>query len=254
MADHSEIEWTEATWNPMTGCTKVSQGCKNCYAERMARRLQAMGNPNYVNGFSLTLHEHALKIPFRWKKPRTIFVNSMSDLFHEDVPVQFIQRVFDVMREASWHTFQVLTKRSERLVELNANIDWPDNVWMGVSVETRSYTFRIDHLRQVGARVKFLSLDEADHASSEPFLSRAEEDALGRDAVVAAERAADLGIAEHDDIGGRPLAFARAGPVLQIPGPRQVREYEGVLGGLTRKNILQRLQVGRRRGKPRQID
>ena len=159
MSARSTIEWTESTWNPLTGCTKISPGCKHCYAERMARRLQAMGNPNYRNGFKLTLHEHVLEYPLRWKKPQMIFVNSMSDLFHRDVPLEFILRVFDVMRRAHWHTFQVLTKRSERLLALDAELDWPPNVWMGVSVENQDYTFRIDHLRQTGAHVKFLSLE-----------------------------------------------------------------------------------------------
>jgi protein gp37 len=159
MANHSEIEWTEATWNPITGCTKISLGCKNCYAERMARRLQAAGNANYANGFKLTLHEHLLDIPLRWKKPRMIFVNSMSDLFHQDVPPQFIQDVFSVMREASWHTYQVLTKRSGRLREADEFLDWPLNVWAGVSVENSDYTFRVDDLRETGAHVKFLSLE-----------------------------------------------------------------------------------------------
>jgi protein gp37 len=159
MANRSEIEWTEATWNPITGCTKISLGCINCYAERMARRLQAMGNPNYAHGFDVTLHEHALQIPFSWKKPRMIFVNSMSDLFHQDVPLEFIQKVFGVMRQASWHTYQILTKRSSRLCELTQFIDWPVNVWMGVSIENSDYTFRIDHLRQTGSHVKFLSLE-----------------------------------------------------------------------------------------------
>jgi protein gp37 len=155
----STIEWTDATWNPVTGCTKVSPGCKHCYAERMAHRLQAMGQPNYANGFELTLHEHMLERPLAWKKPMLIFVNSMSDLFHADVSLEFVQRVFDVMRRASWHSFQVLTKRSERLLELDAQLEWPRNVWMGVSVETESYQFRIDHLRRTGAHVKFLSLE-----------------------------------------------------------------------------------------------
>lgn len=159
MSTCSGIEWTESTWNPLTGCTKISPGCKNCYAERMARRLQAMGQPNYVNGFRLTLHEHMLEQPLGWKKPQMVFVNSMSDLFHRDVPVEFILRVFDTMRRASWHTFQVLTKRSGRLVELDPLFDWPHNVWMGVSVENQDYTFRIEHLRQTRARVKFLSLE-----------------------------------------------------------------------------------------------
>ena len=159
MSTRSNIEWTESTWNPLTGCTKISPGCKNCYAERMAKRLQAMGQPNYATGFKLALHPHVLKKPLGWKKPQMIFVNSMSDLFHRDAPLEFILSVFDVMRRAHWHTFQVLTKRSERLLALNADIDWPPNVWMGVSVENQDYIFRIDHLRKTGAQVKFLSLE-----------------------------------------------------------------------------------------------
>ncbi len=155
----TSIEWTESTWNPVTGCTKISPGCKHCYAERMALRLQMMGQPNYANGFNLTLHEHILALPLSWKKPQMIFVNSMSDLFHEQVPIKFILRVFEVMRGASWHTFQVLTKRSARLQQLDPDIDWPANVWMGVSVESERYTFRIDHLRQTRAHIKFLSLE-----------------------------------------------------------------------------------------------
>lgn len=159
MGADSSIEWTEATWNPVTGCTKVSPGCKHCYAERMALRLQAMGQPNYTKGFELTTHEHMLDLPMRWKKPRTIFVNSMSDLFHKDVPVEFIHRVFDVMQRADWHRFQVLTKRPERVLELSSQLAWTPNVWMGVSVENEKYTFRIAHLRKTGAKVKFLSLE-----------------------------------------------------------------------------------------------
>jgi protein gp37 len=155
----SAIEWTEATWNPLTGCTKVSPGCTHCYAERMARRLQAMGQSNYARGFELTLHEHALALPLRWKKPRLVFVNSMSDLFHEQVPERFIHRVFDVMRQARWHEFQVLTKRATRLEQMSPSIEWPPNVWMGVSVENRHYVSRIAHLRKSGALIKFLSLE-----------------------------------------------------------------------------------------------
>lgn len=155
----SKIEWTDASWNPITGCTKISPGCKHCYAERMAKRLRAMDHPNYATGFQLAMHDHMLEQPLRWKKPQTIFVNSMSDLFHEDVPLAFIQRVFEVMRQASWHRFQVLTKRSERLLELSPEITWPVNVWMGVSVENSDYTFRIDHLRETEAHIKFLSLE-----------------------------------------------------------------------------------------------
>lgn len=155
----STIEWTNATWNPVTGCNKISPGCKHCYAERMAKRLQAMGQPNYVNGFEVTLHPQMLERPLEWKKPMFIFVNSMSDLFHKDVPIEFIQQVFNVMRQASWHCFQILTKRSERLLELNSQIEWPPNVWMGVSVENEDYIFRIDDLRQTHAQIKFLSLE-----------------------------------------------------------------------------------------------
>lgn len=159
MGMKSSIEWTESTWNPLTGCTAISPGCKNCYAERLATRLQAMGQPNYANGFNLTLHDHALELPLQWKKPQTIFVNSMSDLFHRDVPVAFIQRVFDVMRRAHWHRFQVLTKRSARLLQLSPLLPWAPHIWVGVSVENQNYAFRIDHLRQTGAHVKFLSLE-----------------------------------------------------------------------------------------------
>jgi len=155
----SNIEWTDATWNPTTGCNKISPGCKNCYAERMSKRLMAMGVDKYQNGFEITVHEDVLVIPLTWRKPQRIFVNSMSDLFHEEIPEDFVQRVFSVMEEAHWHQFQVLTKRSQRLLELAPRIDWPQNVWMGVSVENTDYTFRIDHLRQTDAHVKFLSLE-----------------------------------------------------------------------------------------------
>lgn len=155
----SAIEWTESTWNPVTGCTKISPGCKYCYAERLAERLRAMGQKNYRNGFRLTLHPDMLEVPLRWKKPQTIFVNSMSDLFHKDVPVDYIRRIFDVIRRAHWHRFQVLTKRSGRLVELDRKIEWTPNLWMGVSVESDRFRRRINDLRATGARVKFLSLE-----------------------------------------------------------------------------------------------
>lgn len=159
MALNSAIEWTESTWNPVTGCTKVSLGCRYCYAERLAKRLRAMGNPNYANGFRVTLHEHMLGVPLKWRTPRVVFVNSMSDLFHEEVPFSFIERVFDVMCRASHHVFQVLTKRSDRLMQLAPNLDWPENVWMGVTVEHADYIDRIDRLRGTPARTKFLSLE-----------------------------------------------------------------------------------------------
>lgn len=155
----SSIEWTESTWNPTTGCDKISAGCKNCYAERMAERLQAMGQPNYVNGFSLAMHPHMLDAPLRWKKPKTIFVNSMSDIFHKDVPIEFIRRVFEVMRSAHWHRFQVLTKRAERLEEIAPQLHWAPNIWMGVTVESEKYIHRIDCLRRTDAKIKFLSLE-----------------------------------------------------------------------------------------------
>lgn len=155
----SSIEWTESTWNPVTGCTKTSPGCAHCYAERMARRLQAMGQPNYVSGFDLTLQEKALELPLSWKRPQRVFVNSMSDLFHKGVPIEFIRRVFDVMCQAHWHQYQVLTKRSERLAELAPLLPWRPHIWMGVSVESAKYTYRIDHLRQTPAQVRFLSLE-----------------------------------------------------------------------------------------------
>lgn len=159
MALRSGIEWTESTWNPVTGCDKVSPGCKYCYAEKIAERLQAMGQPNYMNGFKVTLQPKMLELPLQWKRPQKIFVNTMSDLFHNDVPFEYIQNVFDVMRRANWHCFQVLTKRAERLAELGSKIEWPPNVWMGVSVENSDYTFRIDYLRKTKAKVKFLSLE-----------------------------------------------------------------------------------------------
>ncbi|USG68457.1 phage Gp37/Gp68 family protein [Brevibacillus ruminantium] len=159
MASSSSIEWTEATWNPVTGCTKISEGCRHCYAATMAKRLVAMENPRYKNGFNVTLHYDLIETPLRWKKPRRIFVNSMSDLFHKDVPLEFIQKVFVTMEKASWHTFQILTKRSDRLAELAPYLPWPQNVWQGVSVEDDRVIHRIDHLRTVPAKTRFLSIE-----------------------------------------------------------------------------------------------
>lgn len=159
MAQGSSIEWTEATWNPVTGCTKISAGCKYCYAERMARRLQAMGVHQYRDGFKLTLQPRALELPYTWKKSRLIFVNSMSDLFHVNVPLAYIQRVFAVMNECGHHQFQVLTKRPERAAELSQHFDWTDNIWMGTSVEDERVVERIDHLREIPAAIRFLSLE-----------------------------------------------------------------------------------------------
>jgi len=159
MSLNTAIEWTASTWNPVTGCTKISAGCQNCYAERMSRRLQAMGQPNYRNGFKVTVHDHVLSLPLQWRKPQTVFVNSMSDLFHKSVPKAFIYRAFDVMNQAAWHTFQVLTKRSERLVDLDGSLPWRKNIWMGVTVEDKDNLYRIDHLRKTGAVTKFLSFE-----------------------------------------------------------------------------------------------
>ncbi len=159
MGQKSAIEWTGSTWNPVTGCSKISPGCMHCYAERMARRLHAMGQPNYANGFKLTTHEHALDLPLKWKKPQAIFVNSMSDLFHKDVPLSFIKKVFDVMNSAHWHTFQVLTKRADRLRDLSDKLPWAANIWMGVTVENSDQVYRIDCLRDSGAYLKFLSVE-----------------------------------------------------------------------------------------------
>lgn len=155
----THIEWTDATWNPLTGCTKISAGCKHCYAARMALRLKAMGQPNYRNGFELTLHDHMLDVPLRWRQPRRIFVNSMSDLFHVDVPDEFIQRVFDVMNRAPQHQFQVLTKRADRLQGIAPLLRWTPNIWMGVSVENWRVRWRIDALRRTSAAVRFLSAE-----------------------------------------------------------------------------------------------
>jgi protein gp37 len=159
MALQSSIEWTEATWNPVTGCSKISPGCKHCYAERMAHRLQAIGHPHYRNGFKVSLHEDAIDLPLRWKRPQAIFVNSMSDLYHRDVPLTFIRKVFEVMNQANWHRFQILTKRAERLAELDGKLLWGPHIWQGVTVEHPAYAGRIDLLRQIGAHIKFLSLE-----------------------------------------------------------------------------------------------
>jgi len=159
MAQGSTIEWTNATWNPVTGCTKISPGCKHCYAERMAHRLQAMGVHQYRNAFDLTLQPDSLEIPLRWRQPRRIFVNSMSDLFHKDVPFEFVGRVFRVMESASWHQFQILTKRPEIALTFADRLPWPSNVWMGTSVESALYVHRIATLRQIPAHVRFLSVE-----------------------------------------------------------------------------------------------
>jgi protein gp37 len=173
VAQYSPIEWTETTWNPTTGCDRVSAGCENCYALTLAKRLKAMGVAKYQNdgnehtsgpGFRLTLHEDTLSAPLRWRQPRLVFVNSMSDLFHDDVPESFIRSVFDIMDDTPRHTYQLLTKRSRRLLMLAPRLEWPSNLWVGVSVENARYRFRVDHLRQIPAAVRFIS--------AEPLLGR----------------------------------------------------------------------------------
>ncbi|MHB1957258.1 MAG: DUF5131 family protein, partial [Sulfobacillus sp.] len=159
MVTRTHIEWTDTTWNPVTGCTKVSQGCKHCYAERMARRLQAMGSPRYRNGFQVTLHADLLNQPLHWIKPRRVFVNSMSDVFHPDVPDTFIADIFAVMAQTPQHTYQILTKRPERLARLAGCLPFPPHVWIGTSVESREVMSRIRWLREVPAAVRFLSCE-----------------------------------------------------------------------------------------------
>lgn len=168
MGDHSAIEWTEATWNPTTGCDKTSPGCDHCYAMTLSKRLKAMGQAKYQSdgdprtsgpGFGLTLHPDTLDVPRTWSAPRVIFVNSMSDLFHKNVPVSYIRQVFEVIADTPQHQYQVLTKRSKRLAEIGQRLDWPPNLWMGVSIESTKYRFRLDHLRQVDAAVRFVSAE-----------------------------------------------------------------------------------------------
>lgn len=159
MAEISTIEWTDSTWNPVRGCTKVSPGCKHCYALTFAERWRGVPGHPYEQGFDLRLVPEKLEEPLRWKNPRRIFVNSMSDLFHERVPEHFIRQVFETMQEAHWHTFQILTKRADRVAEMAPRLQWPQNVWQGVSVETARYLSRIDQLRTVPSAIRFLSIE-----------------------------------------------------------------------------------------------
>lgn len=178
MAQKTAIEWTEATWNPVTGCDQVSPGCAHCYAKTFAERWRGIPGHHFEQGFDLRVWPERLEQPRRWKRPRMIFVNSMSDLFHERIPDEFIAQVFDAMREASWHTFQILTKRHERMVELGRNLDWPPNVWMGVSIENRRFVRRTDYLREIPAAVRFVS--------AEPLLGPLEDlDLAGIDWLIA---------------------------------------------------------------------
>lgn len=163
MSNKTKIEWTECSWNPVTGCTKISDGCKNCYAATFAKRLKAMGNPRYLNGFDVTVHEDLITAPLKWKSPRKIFVNSMSDIFHENLDKEVILSIFSTMNQASEHIFQVLTKRPERLLELSSQITWSNNIWMGVTIESKDYLNRSKLLKTTDAKVKFIS--------AEPLLS-----------------------------------------------------------------------------------
>ena len=219
MAEHSSIEWTEATWNPVTGCTKVSPGCDNCYAERLAGRLLAMGNPRYRNGFEVTLHEDQLTLPLRWQRPKLVFVNSMSDLFHPKLPTGFIQQVFAVMAQGERHTFQVLTKRPKRVAALAAALPWPDNVWIGTSIETQYYVGRADDLRRADqAAVRFLSL--------EPLLGPLELDLV--------------------DIGW-VIAGGESGPNARAPRPEWVRSIRDQCVAARVPFLLSSGAAGRRR-------
>jgi|SRR5688572_21016796 len=159
MTTHTTIEWTDATWNPVRGCTKISPGCKHCYAERFAERFRGVKGHPYEQGFDLRLVPQKVEEPLHWKKPRRVFVNSMSDLFHEDVPFEYIQRVFAVMHKADWHQYQELTKRAERLEALSKDLQWAAHIWMGVSVESDEYLWRIDYLSKTKAHIKFLSIE-----------------------------------------------------------------------------------------------
>ena len=219
MPSTSKIEWTEVTWNPVTGCSKVSSGCLHCYAERMAYRLCAMGHPNYQKGFEVALHPHMLEAPLSWKQSRLIFVNSMSDLFHNEVPAEFILSVFSTMTRARWHTFQVLTKRSERLRDLAAHIGWPANVWVGVSVENQDAARRIGDLRQVPAAVRFLSL--------EPLLGPLENlDLTGIDWVIAGGESGP---------GARPMDPAWAASIRDQCTAQNVSFFFKQWGGVFKK-------------------
>lgn len=167
MSGKSKIEWTESTWNPVTGCSPMSEGCQHCYAARFAKRLQAMGNPRYKNAFEVTVHDDLISLPLSLKKPQMIFVNSMSDLFHEKVSDDVIKRIFMTMNATPQHTYQILTKRAERLSQLSPELIWSDNIWMGVSIENEDVIFRADFLRRTGAHIKFIS--------AEPLLSSLDE-------------------------------------------------------------------------------
>jgi protein gp37 len=223
----SSIEWTNSTWNPVTGCTKISQGCKNCYAARMAKRLKAMGHPRYRNGFQVTMHPDVVDYPIYWKEPQRIFVNSMSDLFHEKVPLEFIQDVFGTMHVADWHQYQILTKRAKRLEELDLHLEWADHIWMGVSVENAEVMFRMDHLRNTHARVKFLSCEPLIGPLPEMNLSGIDWVIVGGESGPGArpiKREWVIDIRDQCRLGNVPFFFKQWGGVFKS---RNGRELDG---------------------------
>ena len=220
MGLQSRIEWTEATWNPITGCTHVSNGCDHCYAERLAVRLQAMGNPHYRNGFAPTVHEDLVEAPLTWKSPRLIFVNSMSDLFHESVPRETVFRIFRTMNHASWHTFQVLTKRPFELVKIGSELSWTPNIWMGVTVESERYVHRIEALRHVPASVRFVSF--------EPLLS-----GIPRDTSLAGIDWAIIG--GESGPGARPMKEDWVVGLKSLCESQQVKFFFKQWGGVNKK-------------------
>ena len=229
MAIGTSIEWTDATWNPVTGCTKISPGCKHCYAERMARRLLAMGQPRYRNGFKVTLQPDVLELPLKWRLPRTIFVNSMSDLFHRDVPDSYIQKCFAVMEQAPQHTFQVLTKRPERVAEMSGKLPWTPNIWMGTSIENQDYVHRANTLAKIPAAVRFLSIEPLLGAVGRLPLDRIRWVIVGGESGPGArpiEEAWILAIKDACEDAGVPFFFKQWGGVQKSRAGRELQGRE----------------------------
>ena len=223
VSDRSCIEWTNATWNPVTGCTKVSEGCRHCYAERFAERFRGVPGHPFEQGFDLRLWPERLELPLRWVDPRLVFVNSMSDLFHEVVPLEFIKRVFRTMRLARQHTFQVLTKRSQRLAEVAGELHWPPNVWMGVSIEASKVAYRADHLRQVPAAIRFLSCEPLLGSLSELDLRRIDWVIVGGESGPGARPMKEewaTEIRDRCDLAGIPYFFKQWGGPIKSRGGR----------------------------------
>jgi protein gp37 len=252
VGERSAIEWTEATWNPTTGCDRVSSGCDNCYALTLAKRLKAMGSPKYQAdgdprtsgpGFGLSVHPDALAVPYGWKSPRTVFVNSMSDLFHARVPLDYVRRVFDVIADTPQHTYQVLTKRARRLRQLADRLDWPENLWMGVSVESAKELPRIDDLRQVPAAVRFLSCEPLLGPLTGLDLTHIDWVIVGGESGAGArpmDMAWALDVVEEARLRGSAVFVKQLGSrwskshkdIGQFPLELQVRDYPGVVSGV----------------------